>query len=197
MKEKIEKFWNWFSDNCNKFGSKFENTSLLEELDTRVTSLGDYSWEVGPGKIKENALTISPNGILKLLPETQKIIEHAKTCKDWEYYYAKQPKDWDFVFEYETNDGTNIEINSSSWQYVLLKYEDGMFTIVIEAKLPELNDDELLAVSEIALDSILGEELRIKTICEIDVVLEIEQKYEMKKGNIQNLFNHLNSLTSK
>src|ERR1700743_1410523 len=130
---KIAEFWNWFSKNCDNFGTEFNNTELLSELDRWITRLGNFSWEVGPGKIKEYALVISPGGDLKLLKKSKRIVGEAKGCDAWEFYYAKQPKKWKLVFDFETRDHVVIEIDGSQWEYVLLRYEDGMFEIIIKA----------------------------------------------------------------
>ena len=58
-----------------------------------------------------------------------------------------------------------MEINASQWKYVLLRYEDGMFEVIIKAlHLKQLEDNDKVTVSEIVLDGILDEELRIQTI---------------------------------
>lgn len=64
---KVREFWEWFSKNCRNFGADFDNAELIEELDNWIRQLGDYSWELGPGKLKEYALVISPNGDADLL----------------------------------------------------------------------------------------------------------------------------------
>jgi hypothetical protein len=193
---RIEQFWEWFAQNCQDFGENFDNNVLLDELDSRISQLGDFSWEIGPGKLKENALIISPNGNIGLLPKTKRIIQRAKNCLGWEYYYAKPAKDWNLSFNFETTDNRFIEINVSEWQYSLLRYEDGMFTIIIEApNLDSLSDTDKLATAEITLDGIMGEELRMQTIREIEVVKEFEKQYQGKDTNIKNLLNHLKYLS--
>lgn len=192
---KIEKFWNWFSENCQNFGIDFSNTALLETLDTKISDLGDFTWEVGPGKTADNALVISPNGDLELLTYSKEIIANAKNCTGWEYYYAKPAKQWELVFNFETTSGEQIEIDASNWEYVLLKYEDGMFEIILKAvNINGLGDDDKLMSAEILLDGIIGEELRMTTICSIDVVQEFEEGYRNKSSKIKNLSNHINSL---
>jgi hypothetical protein len=192
----IEQFWEWFSDNCHDFGDKFDNIVLLGQLDEWVNRLGNFSWEVGPGKEKKNALVISPNGNADLLQETKKIIASAKDCIGWEYYYAKPPKDWELIFDFETTDETVFEVNASEWQYCLLQYEDGMFEIIIKAPgLNGLNDTDKFATAEITLDGMLGEELRMQTICEIDVVEEFEESRQKKASNIKNLLKHLKAVS--
>jgi len=131
---KIREFWSWFFNNCDNFGKNFSNDELLKDLDKKVLLLGngELDWEIGPGKIKENALVISPNGDLELLPFTKEIIANAKECENWEYYYATPPKDWELIFYFETKVKTNIRVDASKWQYILLKYEDNSFDIITQ-----------------------------------------------------------------
>jgi hypothetical protein len=194
-KHTINEFWFWFSANCQNFGKNFDNVILLDELDNMVSQFGNFSWEVGPGKSMDNALVISPNGNLGLLPYTKEIIAHAKECTGWEYYYAKPPKEWELIFDFATIDGELIQINASVWEYVLHKYKDGMFAIIIKSPLLSLlnNGDKLIA-SEIALDGILGEEMRMQTIDEIEVVEEFEKLEQNKASNIKDLANHFRKL---
>lgn len=192
---KIRKFWIWFYENCQNFGTDYSNTELLDILDTKISELGNLTWEVGPGKTANDALVISPNGDLELLPYTKEIIANAKECTDWEYYYAKPPKQWGLIFDFETTDSNQIEINASIWEYVLLKYKDGMFEIIIKAvNIDALSADDKLTAAEILLDGILGEELRMTAICSINIVLQFEEVYKNKASNIKNLSNHINSL---
>jgi hypothetical protein len=194
----IKNFWDWFYKNCQNFGNNFDNTVLLDELDDWIRRLGDFSWEVGPGKVKENALVISPNGDLELLQETKEIVGNARDCIGWEYYYAKPSKEWNLVFDFETEDENVVEINASNWQYRLLKYEDGMFAIIIKVpNLSRLSNTDKLTTAEIVLDGILGEELRLQTICEIDVEEEFKKPYQSKASDINNLLVHLKSVTNK
>jgi hypothetical protein len=194
---KVRQFWEWFSENCQNFGVDFDNTELLERLDSWVTQLGDYSWEIGPGKAKNNALVISPNGDEDLLQDTKLIISSAKDCEGWEYYYAKPPKgnEWNLIFSLETSEGEIVEVDASHWEYALLEYEDGMFEIIIKVTdLQQLDESDKQTSAEILLDGILGEEIRMQTICGIDVVEKFVELYRDKAGNIKNLSNHIKTL---
>lgn len=193
-KRKIAEFWDWFSKNCGSFGIDFNNTELLKELDRWITSLGNFSWEIGPGTDKENALVISPGGDLALLNETKRIVGEAIKSDSWEFYYAKQPKQWELKFDFETRDNAIVEVDGSRWEYVLLRYDDGMFEIIIKAPLlNQLDQSDKNAAAEILLDGIIGEEQRMRFICGIDVVEEFEKPYREKAGNIKNLSAHLKS----
>lgn len=195
---KIKQFWEWFSKNCQNFGIDFDNAVLLEELDEWISRLGDFSWEVGPGKTKENGLVISPNGSADLLQDTKEIIKNAKDCTGWEYYYAKPVKEWELIFDFETSEEEIVEVDASKWEYVLLQYEDRMLEIIIQASdLCQLDESDKQAATEILLDGVLGEETRIQTICAIDVVEEFENEYREKAGNIKNLPAHLKALTKQ
>jgi hypothetical protein len=67
----IINFWEWFSQNCRNFGTDPGNAHLLVELDAQVKRLGSFSWEIGPGKIKDHLLVISPSGDIDMLQETK------------------------------------------------------------------------------------------------------------------------------
>jgi hypothetical protein len=194
---KIKQFWEWFSENCYRFGAEFDNIELVEKLDDWIAQLGNFSWEIGPGKVKDNALVISPGGDVDLIQDTKLIISYAKACEGWEYYYAKPPKDkeWKLVFNLETSDGEVVEVNASHSQYTLLQYEDGMFEIIIKTPgLQQLDESDKRTAAEILLDGVLGEEVRMQTICGIDVVEEFEKPYGDKAGDIKNLSDHLRAL---
>ncbi|GGB26520.1 hypothetical protein [Puia dinghuensis] len=196
----VRQFWEWFSKNCQNFGVDFSNAELLEKLDNWVTQLGDFSWEVGPGKAKDNALVISPNGDEDLLQDSKLIITSAKDCEGWEYYYAKPPKEkeWNLIFSLETSEGEIVEVDASQWEYTLLQYEDGMFEIIVKAPdLQQLDEADKQAAAEILLDGILGEEARMQTICAIDIVEKFEEPYRDKAGNIKYLPNHLKTLVKE
>jgi len=194
---KIRQFWEWFFENCQKFGASFENEELLESLDNWISQLGDFSWEVGPGKAKDNALVISPHGDHDLLQNTKQIIAGAKDCEGWEFYYAKPPKEeeWELIFTFETTEGEMVDVDASPWEYTLLKYDDGMLEIIIKAPdLRELDESDKQIAAEIVLDGVLGEEVRMRTICRIEVVDEFDRPYRDKAGNIKYLSEHVKSL---
>jgi len=192
----IINFWEWFARNCRNFGANFENAHLLGELDAQVKRLGSFSWEIGPGKTKDHLLVISPSGDVDMLQETKIIIDHAIACDGWEYYYAKQPKQWDLRFFFVTGKGARLEVDAAQWEYVLLRFEDGMFTIIIKASdLQHLDENDKLTAVEIALDGMLGEELRLQTFCEIDVRGEFDSEHMNKASNMRGLAPHIKKLS--
>lgn len=193
MEKKVEKFWSWFSSIAELLAANYENEELLSEIDNKVLELGDFSWEIGAGKTASNSFTISPNGDPELLNETKSIVSLAPKTKDWEFYYSKQPKDWDFLFELEID--SKIEtIDANKWKYVLFKFADGTFDILIESlPLFKLNEDDRVYAVEIALDGVIGEEARINKIGNIEVVSNAD-KYTSKLSEFTNLNTHLNSL---
>lgn len=72
----ITDFWDWFAKKSNKLYSDNYATEFLAKLDETISSWR-LGWKIGPGLIKENSLTISPNGNKKLLDHTNKIINRA------------------------------------------------------------------------------------------------------------------------
>lgn len=185
----IKEFWKWFASICEDFGEDFDNYDLIDDLDRRISSLGDFTWELGPGINSSNMLVISPGGELSLLEKTKKIISYSLKCKGWEFFYAKPPKDWDLIFDFYRDSEEHIEVNANTWEYVLLKYDDGMFEILIKCENVDsrLSIDERQIACEILLDGILGEELRILRFEIIEVVDSFERKYQNKVLNIKSL----------
>jgi hypothetical protein len=194
----INMFWDWFAKHYIDLGTNFDNEKVLKELDDQLMSLGDFAWEIGPGTKIANQLVISPGGDVTLLPITKEIVSYAKNIPGWEFHYAKPPKEWDFIFDFENHNGEVINIDASNWQYVLLRYEDGGFEIIIQTHdLVGLNEEDKLTASEILLDGALGEEIRMLHICYIDVVERFDNQYVDKSNVMKNLNNHLKRLLQK
>jgi len=192
----INKFWSWFLSIYNDLGENFENERLLHALDKQILSLGDFAWEIGPGINKLNQLVISPGGDLDLLPSTKKIISYAINLPDWEFFYVKPPKQWNLMFEFEDENGILIDIDATEWKYLLLKYDDEMFEIVIQTHdLLKFNEDDQHNASEILLDGILGEEARMMFISNVSVVGEFEERYKTNSSDLIHLYKQLMSLT--
>jgi len=187
-KRLISELWNWFSENHAELEGDFYDDGVMNELDDRISAMGSFAWEIGPGAQSENQLVISPGGDLDLLPYTKQIISYANPIRDWEFHYAKPPKQWDLRFDFERYDRSEIAVDASRWEYVLLKYDDGMFEIIIKATdLKQLDEDEKHIAAEIALDGILGEEVRMFRICNISVVMEFDSQYRNSSSSINNL----------
>src|SRR5579872_4332405 len=141
----IINFWTWFLSNHKSFEWHLDNEELIHELDVRISEFGEFAWEIGPGIVTANQLVISPGGNLDLLPYTKKIVSYAKNIPGWEFHYAKPPKQWELIFDFEKHDRSQVEINASQWKYVLLKYDDGMFEIIIQTyDLRHLDENEQL-----------------------------------------------------
>ncbi|MBS4064316.1 MAG: hypothetical protein KGZ74_07130 [Chitinophagaceae bacterium] len=89
---RIKDFWLWFNSISNELESNFRNEILLKQLDKKIDHLGNFTWEIGPGRKEPNMLVISPNGNVDLLEDTKQIIDLVPKIKRWEFYYAKQPR---------------------------------------------------------------------------------------------------------
>jgi hypothetical protein len=98
----IAEFWNWFQSVANDLAqAKFDDKSLLAELEMRVLEMGDVAWELGPGLLEKHALIISPDGAKEWLPVTEHIVDQAPSIPDWEFQSARPPRDWDMRFSIE------------------------------------------------------------------------------------------------
>lgn len=175
--KRVEEFWHWFLTAAPHFGEAFENEQLLAELDEKISSLGDFTWELGAGQVEPNALIISPHGDRNLLKETRAIVSRAPKVTGWEFHPAKLKKEWVPVFELNDAKDRPFLINAKHWRYALLKYPDGALEILVEApNLAPLDDEYQRWAAEIVLDGLLGEQRRVETIDEISVTLKLDPK---------------------
>ena len=194
---KIENLWRWFVANENQIIASFQNESLanyiVEHLDNLILDFGMFTWEIGPGKVKPWFLTISPNGDKDLIKVSQKIIEHAPNLDDWEFNYCKPAKVWDRKFIIYDINMNEQNIDASNWKYVMLRNEDGMIDLILEAKnITHLDDDTSRTAANIIVTNEIGEETKIQKILSVDIVDKLERPYNSRKTEIQYLKKHLN-----
>jgi hypothetical protein len=174
---RIRDFWTWFAGACGTFGERFENAAAIEELGARIAGLGEFSWELGPGRKNpyNTQLVISPGGDRDLLPLAREIVAQAPPLPGWEYAPARPPKEWDLRASLEYDGVGTIFLDARGWRYALLKHPDGMFEIEICA--PELayyDEDVKQVAAGIILDGELGEDARLDHIAVIKVVAEFD-----------------------
>lgn len=193
--DQVIEFWRWFQTIANDLAANFENERLVAELDARVSQLGDVLWEIGPGKAEENALIITPDGSRDWVPVTQHIVALAPRVAGWEFHSARPPRDWDMQFSIEGADGTHLDIDARPWRYVLFKYPDNTFDIVIEERnLHSVSDDDRYAAAVVVLDGALGEKRRLALLGGIEAVETLSVECAHKANPIHHLAQHLNSL---
>lgn len=194
----IQTFWNWFQSVCDKFGSHFQNSEPIVELDSRVASLGEFGWELGPGfqNPSNSSFVISPAGDDTLLQQTRRIVAFAPKCQGWEFYAAKQPKQWNRLLELVVN-GEPIAIEASDWRYVLLRFPDGTFDMIVRApNLATLPLDSRESAIDIVLDSEIGEERHIELIKSVQIVDDFDKEVDGKSSPISALLPHIIKLCS-
>ncbi len=194
---KIENLWRWFVANENQIIDSFQNESvanyIVENLDNLILDFGMFTWEIGPGKVKPWFLTISPNGDRDLIRVSQKIIEHAPNLDDWEFNYCKPAKDWDRKFIIYDSNMNEQNIDASNWKYVVLRNEDGMIDLILEAmNITHLDHDTARTAADIIVTSEIGEETKIQKILSVDIVDRLERQYNSRKTEIRYLKKHLN-----
>ncbi len=186
---KINDFWSWFNKNYPKLNPDFITDEMIDSLRSKILELGDFTWEIREGKSKPNMLIISPGGNVALLESTKKIINCASSISEWEFEYFKPPKEWDYIFTIDNEKS----FNSSSWEYVLLKFSDKTFDILIKAdNIKLLDEDEKSIAVDIVLESILGEKLYLEHINNFELVDAFTGKYKGKQNKITTLSSHIN-----
>lgn len=193
--KKVNGFWNWFIDNKFDLVPERISDNLISKLDDKILSLGDFSWEIREGFIKENMLIISPGGNIDLLPITKRIIELAPIIEDWEFSHYKPSKEWDYqLILYEESNVKKI-LNVKDWEYVLYKFKDGTFDIIFKTKnLNSSLQEEKVLVGDIVLESIIGEESSLKFIKNMEFVQEFNDTDKQKSNPLIFLKKHFEEL---
>lgn len=156
----IIEFWDWFQKHEHLYREVSDPEYAVEAMNNQVLSFGLFAWEIGAGKSKPHAFTISPNGNKERLALSEKIISAAPGMPDWEFHFCKQPKDdWDFTFEAYDRFLTKLTFEAKDWEYLLEKNGEGEIEIMVRGEnLDVLDlDDELNAV-DLVITNILGEE---------------------------------------
>lgn len=191
MEEKYKLFWKWFLEHQDNIIEVNSKDSFVKELDKKVKELGNYSWEIGPGKKNSLAFTISPGGDKELLEKTKKIIGFAPNISGWEFYSSIQIKEWSNFFTTFIN-GKKIGVDISKWKYVLYQFEDGTYDIAIKPiPFKKALEDSISELSEMIVDSLIGEEKRIEKIVNLDIVPEFDSEIIHNASKLINLNSHL------
>ena len=191
-------FWEWFRTISKKLEINFDQEDLIEEIDKQVRLLGDFSWELGLGIHTSYSFVISPNCNRKLLNDTKEIIRYSPSLTSWEFYYAKPPKIWNLIFSFTDNNGKDIKINAQDWEYVLLKFPDNSFDVIIKtSNNHNLDRNNLNIAAEILLIGILGEEVYIEHIVTIDIVNNFETKYIGKESKMIHFKEHFTEVSAR
>lgn len=194
MNKKYQFFWEWFLNHKKEIEEINLNHLFIKDLEAKIKILGDFIWEIGPGLKKPFAFTISPGGDPALLVETKEIISYAPALEEWEFYYSKQIKEWDNYFDIFIN-GEKRRIDISKWEYVLFEYEDNTLDIIIKpVPYSDTYNKDIYGICEMVLDSIIGEEMRIEKIQDLEVVREFDSNIEENGTSIINLQKHLKKI---
>ncbi len=190
--EAIHAFWGWFGTVARGLARNLENRALLRELDARVSSLADIVWEVGPGKNAENALVVSPDGSRDLLQVTERIVRLAPAIDGWEFLSARPPRDGILEFSVKSEAGEWMDVDARDWRYVLYRFPDGMFDIIVEENnLVDVSEGARYSAAVIALDGILGERQRLGLFHTIDGVEKLTSDVAGAASRISLLREHV------
>lgn len=87
--------------------------------------------------------------------------------------------------------GASITVYTSSWQYVLYKFEDASFDMDIKSDKIDGNLDTCYLAVDIAITSILGEEKYMDLVKNVKLVLEFEADQVNRSGLFKYLSKHL------
>jgi hypothetical protein len=196
VRENYKSFWKWFVENKENIKEINSTDYFINELDKRIKEIGNFTWEMGPGINKPLSFTISPGGDPDLLIKTKEIVSLAPNINEWEFYPSIQIKQWNNYFNAFIK-GKKIGVEISNWEYVLYQFEDDTYDIVIRPNPYNVElEHDILSLSEMVVDSLIGEEARIEKIVNLDIVEDFDDEVKEKATKIINLRNHLQALNS-
>jgi len=195
IENKIHNFWEWFRSNNDLLFPKRINNNLIDKLNKKILTIENLAWEIREGLVKDNMLIISAGSNKDLFPLAKQTIQLAPNIDCWEFYYYKLAVDWNYFLSIKDEHGFDSTLDVRNWEYVLLKFPDNTFDIIIYApNILNYSNDDKYTIVDIVLEKILGEDLRYSTIINVEIVNRFEKIHESHKTLIIKLGEHLKSL---
>ncbi|MBL9024471.1 MAG: hypothetical protein JNL21_19910 [Myxococcales bacterium] len=188
----VAEFWCWFASAARRLAAtNFADQGLLQELDARVSRLGPLGWELGPGQQLSYSLTLTPDGSVELLPLTEAIVAAAAPIPDFELHSARPAKRWDLRFSITGPRGEEVPVDARAWRYVLFRFQDGLFDILIEEpNMGHAEEDMRVSAAIVVVDGLLGERERLLGIHTVDATVGLDPSVEAKASQIEHLADH-------
>jgi len=195
IENKIYNFWEWFRSNNGLLLPKVITNNLIDKLNEKILDIEDFAWEIREGLVKDNMLIISAGSNKDLFSIAKQTIRLAPNIDCWEFYYYKPAVDWNYILSIKDERGFNSTLDVKKWEYVLLKFPDNTFDIIIYApNILKYSNDDKHTIVDIVLEKILGEDLRYRAIINVEIVNRFEKIHESHKTLITKLGEHLKSL---
>ena len=198
---KIKSFWKWFVDNETRIrevldsDSQSEREALINDLDNQILDFGMFTWEIGHGSEKSFFLTISPNGNRERLGLSRLIMRAAPDLPDWVFNYAKPVKDWDLQFTLFDNNVVEQHVNASGWSFAKVRQPDHKVRIIIKAdNVTHLDFDTRQTAADLVVTNMLGEEVKILNVGDIEIVNEFEDLHQSSSLSILSLKEQIEAL---
>lgn len=193
----IESFWEWFLQHYPELEGDVSE-SLVNDLERHLFAIQRLDWEIGPGRNKSNFLALSPRGSREILQITRSVIRQAPDLGNWEFYPAKPRRSWDLIFSLMVNGGM-VEVNANFWEFVAYKFSDGVCDLLFKPNQFNLPKEYLYWAANIIVDGELGEEERINSIANIDIIDDWSKKEAplVRKLEVGLLWKLINERTSQ
>lgn len=186
--DEVRAFWNWFRGIAEHLaGDLDENQSAIDELDRRISEMG-LAWELGPGESSGRFLAISPDGDKSLLEVSRRVVNEAPRIEGWTFFPAKPARSAALEFSIRGDSGSDEEIDAQNWKYVLYRNKNGTFDIVLsQPNLSNLSENDRYAAAVVCVDALLGEQLRLELVEEIECIDTFTEAQAQQANNIQSL----------
>lgn len=193
--EKLSLFWLWFRENEKHISDAWEEEDydwLDSHFSEKVRELDEnIGWEIGPYNAPKKTFVLSPI-ILENLAFTKNAISLAPELEDWIFLPSKPRK----ALKNLNFTRGHTEVDGSNWLYRLTSFNEGEF-VDIEIFIREKEsppENEISHFSELIVESLVGEELRLERIGNIKTEVIPNAMNEEKLDHytpIKHLYDHL------
>ncbi|EHQ24338.1 hypothetical protein [Mucilaginibacter paludis] len=193
--DSIIEFWNWFKSISKNLLLEPARIDLISQIDSRISKIGRFDWEIGPWEDNAYYFAISPNLDSVKLEFTREFIRNAPKCFGWHFLPSKPPKsDWQGKWKMKNEMGNEILVDSSNWEYILYEFEDETFDMDIMINGIDGDDNVVNTAIDIALTGYLGEETFMRLIKNIKIVSSFEESYPNKATLVKHIKKHIESI---
>lgn len=163
MKKEIEKFWNWFIENEQRFWNYNEDNShdYLTEIQERLEFLrteedNGVALEFAEVSDTVKRLEISADGIKELFEPILQLVEAAPQPDNWQFVAFRQPANLPFCLKYK-----EMEFETSKMFFLPYEDENGELNLAIYGdgfkKYEEQNETEFFQYALTTIDNVIGE----------------------------------------
>ena len=193
-------FWNWFQTASREIADLVVSPNadaVGTLLQPRIDALGcDLGWEVGPDDDSGLFLAFTLRGDANRIQVAQAVVDAAPPITGWTFRVGRPPRQWDGRFTLINQQGDEVDLDASSWSYVLTGYDGNSFFDIklLASALPRMDESAKKQAALLVTEMQLGEQVALELIGDADLVSPIPADLADRATPIQRLGDHIQHL---